>query len=384
MRVLCYKHCANIRFGTQKESNAGNHWILSTIKNIQDGGNEVAVITIDRYKDEVPQNIKFFNWQQWFAASSWADAIVIFNGPFNAYGGVISDESIHSYEILSYIQQVKKPSIYAVNDLAINIGDCAGWVRNKQSKGEYVDLDPNRYEFDASRMLCVTEAYDLKCQKEIWKGSQNNFGGYVYFPFETTVLYRPNLMMKINENPTTDLIYFGNPRGGKRDKKVYKYYFNHTNFNVDVYGNGWDFNKMMQKFGQCHAPNNLGKIDTNDLIAKINSSIAHCYISDPKCEGTIWTFRFYEAVANRSVMFIDQDNDPQRKRFKDPFFYVNTGAELNQKIVKLKEDPTLRIQMLQKQFDEVIKPVVQIMPNYIKIWNYNLSKAVEVANGTRI
>jgi len=375
LRVLVYKHCANIRFGDRKESNGGNTEIHVVIDQLRKAGHEVAVMSIDRYEEESKGLVdKYFLWDHMMTAVAWCDVAFCFNGVFNAFGGQVSDESMLSYRMMN---MANKPLIYAVTDTAIPIGDMAGWVRNAQSKGNYTDLLSDAYEVEAKRIYCLTQVYDLEAMKKLWKGKENEFGGYGHFPFEMTVLFRKELQSTIHPNPTTDLIYFGNARGGKRDKKFHKFHCNHQDLKVDVYGNGWDFEKMhAKKLHMSAAPNNLGKIDMYALHHKINQSLAHCYISDPKNEGTIWTTRFYEAIMNRAVLFVDIDNDIDMQRFKDPFFYVRTAEDLAQKVRLLKGDPALRVQKLAQQYD-AMKSHIQLALDFPRVLNFYLNAAKE-------
>lgn len=351
MKVLVYKHCGNIRFGDRKESNGGNTEIHVVIDNLRKAGHEVGVMSIDRYEEESKGLVdRYFLWDHMITAITWADVHLCFNGVFNAFGGQVSEEAFFSYRMLN---MTSKPLIYAVTDTAIPIGDMGGWIRNAQGKGAYCGVSPEAHDFDPKRIYCLTQVYDLEKMKKLWKPEQNAFGAYGHFPFEMTVLSRKGLQININENPTTDLLYFGNARGGKRDKKFIKYYCNQKDLKVDVYGNGW----KPEKFPA--GPDFLGKLDMYELHYKINASLAHCYISDPKNEGTIWTTRFYEAIMNRTVLFIDEANDIDHQRFKNPFFYVSSAEELRHKVLMLKNDPHCRKAMLDEQFMD--------MHNHLKV-----------------
>jgi hypothetical protein len=349
MKILVAKHCSNIRFAG-KETNGGQTEIIVTIKLLQRMGHKIDVATLAKYSKDAPEKVNVVEWHQAVknACQGEYDAVFMFNGVFNCFGGVISDESLYSYNILNLAHHL--PIIYAVTDTAIPIGNCADWIRGAQSKGKYTNLTPELYEVPVDKIYCLTQTYDLDVLKKIWKTKENAFKHYAHFPFETTVLFRENLQTSVGE-PDTDLIYFGNPRGGKRDKKFVKYYCNQPDLKVDVYGNWTETHqKNLNKKGQVqHFPTFHGKCDMYELHGKINRSIAHCYISDPNNERTIWTTRFYEAIMNRSILFMDLDNDPEMKMFKDPFFYVRDGKELKTKILQLKLSPELRKQKLDAQ-----------------------------------
>jgi hypothetical protein len=380
MRVLLLKHCSNIRF-VGKETNGGQTEIMVTIDLLKSAGHSVTVATIDKYhSDARVMGCSAVGWDQveMGMVSNDYDVLFVFNGVFNCFGGIISNEALTSYRLL---KEFKGPIIYAVTDTAIPIGDCAGWIRGAQAKGKYPELRAEDYTFNAKRIFCLTQTYDLEVLKKIWDSECNGFTQYAYFPFETTVFFRKGLATSICDNPTTDLIYFGNPRSGKRDKKFAQLYCNQPDLVVDIYGNWGDTHiKNLQKKGASHLPNFKGKCDMYELHHRINNAYAHCYISDKHNEGTIWTTRFYEAILNRTCLFIDKDNDPKMSRFIDPFFYVQSNAELAAKIKQLKDDPTFRVQKLTQQFS-AMSTILNTIPSYHRILDFNLKRASEYGAG---
>jgi hypothetical protein len=367
MRVLVLKFCANIRPTSKKETNGGNTEInvcLHAMKKYYD----VTVLTIDRYLDDLPKGVKGITWDQLdiHQVNNDYDLIFAFNGMLNCYGGVVSKESLLSYRIFNI---ATCPVIYAVTDTNIPIGDLSGWVTNAQSKGNYLDLDPRDYVIAPKKVSALTQTYDLTCLPKIWKKKECDFKNYVYFPFDKTVFFRDELQSNVNPNPTNGLIYFGNSRGGKRDKKFFEFYC-HNNTPTIVYGN-WDPEKLFKKFKPSASPTFMGKKDMYELHSEINNSLAHCYISDPNNEGTIITTRFYEAVLNRTFLFIDKANDKNMMRFKNHFCYVNNAQELNEKLEILKNDPELRVRLIDEQYQEVAKEL-----SFIRVFATALDLAI--------
>lgn len=367
MRVLVLKFCANIRPTSKKETNGGNTEINVCLHAMKKH-HEVTVLTIERYLDDLPKGVKGITWDQLDVnqINNDYDLIFAFNGMLNCYGGVVSKESLLSYRIFNIAMC---PVIYAVTDTNIPIGDLSGWVTNAQSKGNYLDLDPRDYIITPKKISALTQTYDLTCLPRIWKKKECDFKNYVYFPFDKTVFFRDELQNNVNPNPQQRLIYFGNSRGGKRDKKFFEFYC-HNNTETIVYGN-WDPEKLFKKFKPSASPTFMGKKDMYELHSEINNSLAHCYISDPNNEGTIITTRFYEAILNRTFLFIDIANDPHMKRFTNKFCYVRDAQELNDKLGILKRDPELRVRLIDEQYQEVMQEL-----NFIRVFAAALDIAI--------
>lgn len=376
MNILVFKLCGNVRFAG-KETNGGQTEIQVVVDQLLKMGHHVGVITIKRYFDEAPAGVKCFDWspESISQAAREYDLAFIFNGSLNCYGGVISDEALSSYAFMS---NFKKPMIYAVTDTTIPIGSAESWLVNAQSKQKYQNLVPSNYHVPAEKIYCLTQTYDTSILQKIWKGDENKFGMYGHFPFETTVLFRKKLELNVCDSPEVDLIYFGNPRGGRRDKKFVKFYCNlPKDISSVAYGN-WNDNNIenLTKVEDIASfPTFMGKSDMYALHAKINRAGAHCYISDPANEGTIWTTRFYEAILNRTVLFVDIANDPKMERFSDPFFYVRNRDDLVERLRMMKGNPALRREKIDNQF-QMIGSIVKLVPDYGKLIDYHIQKAV--------
>jgi hypothetical protein len=351
MRILVFKYCANIKFGDAKETNGGNTEIEVCLDSLKKN-HEVTVLTISRYLKNLPEGLTGITWDfiDVDRINEDYDLIFAFNGSLNCYGGKVSNETLTSYRIFN---ASKIPTIYAITDTNIPIGDLAGWIRNAQSKGFYSELNPDEYEIEAGKISALSQTYDNRAITENWKKKECKFGKFVYFPFEKTVFFREQLEKEICLSPNDHLIYFGNSRGGKRDKKFNQFYC-HLNTPTVVYGN-WDPEKLMK--GKLHIsamPNFMGKKDMYLLHKDINQSLAHCYISDPVNEGTIWTTRFYEAILNRTVLFMDVANDPEKKKFPSKFYYVESSTELDQKLELLRKNPDFRARIIEEQYQSTL------------------------------
>lgn len=391
MKVGILKACYNIKW-KGKETGVILYEITEPIKELLSKGYQVEVVTIDRYHKDAPEGVTCVSWENAMEASTMWDAMIVFNGPFNAYGGQISEPSLVTYELLS---KYNGPTLFCVTDTAIPLSNVAEWIRGAQNKGNYKDINPDWYEFNPKRIHCLTQTHGIEKFKTHWKQDVNGFGSYEYFPFHMYAMKKENLQFNISEELDRDLIYYGNMRSGKRNKKFLEYYFGlnycfgSNDFKVDIYGK-WNEKNIYKEWSRCFqnisekgaafegkwAPNFLGPIDTKVLNREINRSLATVYISDKFNEGTIWTTRFYEAVFNRTIMFVDIDNDPKKEMFKNDFFYVSSKEELCSKLKQLKSMSFVeRCALLDEQF-LALRSHVDVMKSFPERWDQILKNTV--------
>lgn len=362
-KVLIFKHCYNLHFGSRPETGVIMYEVDHPIKELVSKGYDVTVCTIDRYHKQAFEGVKCINWEQLYNCYNDFDLAIIWNGSFNAFGGKIGVPALSSY---NFLNKFTKPIIFCVTDTAIPIGDCAGWIKGAQKKGNYLELDSADYTIRPTEIHCLTQTHNIDKFKDHWKGGQNRFGTYEFFPHHMYAMKKQNLQLGISADTQRDLIYFGNMRSGKRNKKFIEFFDGHDGLVVDVYG------KWKDSFTKDIKANFLGPIDTRDLNVEINKSLATVYISDEFNEDCIWTTRFYEAVFNRTIMFVDIDNDPKRVYFDD-FFYISSRKELYDKIKLIKNNPGVREDLLNKQFTALYFHVTE-MKRFPQKWDSILNR----------
>lgn len=362
MRIIIFKMCYNITFGSKKETGVIMYEIDEPIKELVSKGYDVTVCTIKRYHKYAFPGVKCIDWEELETSHTAFDAAIIWNGSFNAFGGKIGEPTIYSYRFLN---QFQGKIFFCVTDTAIPIGDAAGWVENANKKGEYLDINPADFDFNPKKIHCLTQTHNIDKFKTHWKQEQNGFGSYEYFPHHFYAMKKERLKFEIDMSPVRDLIYYGNQRSGKRNKKFQEFFCDIPSLKVDVYGK-WKESDV-KKLCDHTVPNLLGPIDTRDLNSEINRSLATVYISDKFNENCIFTTRLYEAVFNRTIMFMDVDNDPLKTKFPD-FFYVSNKQELIEKINLLKANPTIRLQLLDKQF-ACLKDDLMTMKDFPNRWD---------------
>ena len=180
----------------------------------------------------------------------------------------------------------------------------------------------------------------------------------VHFPFEKFPCL--NDQLAYNPNPEVDLSYGGTMRGGKREKKMAKFYFGHPeDISVEMFGKikAEDFNDKY--VGGLRKPEFTGPVRYDEMLPKMNKALAHCVIGDPYYEQiNDMAQRAYESIWSNVVTFIDHDLDQLRRVYgADPyladFLYVQTREELSEKIQLLKADPNTRQAIVEAQLKAI-------------------------------
>ena len=348
MKIGVLKLGARISFSSQGTS-GGTGEALSIIRMLTGGGGDVVVFTKILNKDENPDSIEFRNIEDEYSNINDLECLVVINGTVQFYGGAEDRSQLLNYEI---INNFEGPVFYILCDPELTLKQVwpsvskKPWVENWSESMLNVVRADIRYisqPFDVDKVLA-----DLK-KNEVVPST------ITHFPFEKFPCLNDRL--EFNPTPTVDLSYGGTMRGGKRMKKMAKFYFGHpSDISVEMFGKikEEDF-KPDLKFGLT-LPAFTGPVRYDEMLPKMNQAMCHCVIGDPWYEKiNDIPQRLWESVNSNVVTFVDSDMDQMRRvwandRTLGDFLYVSTREELTEKIQLLKTDTNLRKQILDDQF----------------------------------
>lgn len=348
MKIGVLKLGARISFSSQGTS-GGTGEALSIIRMLTGGGGDVVVFTKILNKDENPDSIEFRNIEDEYSNINDLECLVVINGTVQFYGGAEDRSQLLNYEI---INNFVGPVYYLLCDPELTLKQVwpsvskKPWVENWSESMLNVVRADIRYisqPFDVDKVLA-----DLK-KNEVVPST------ITHFPFEKFPCLNDRL--EFNPTPTVDLSYGGTMRGGKRMKKMAKFYFGHpSDISVEMFGKikEEDF-KPDLKFGLT-LPAFTGPVRYDEMLPKMNQAMCHCVIGDPWYEKiNDMAQRAYESIWSSVVTFIDSDLDTLRrvygadKELAD-FLYVSSRAELTEKIQLIKADPQIRKTLVDAQF----------------------------------
>ena len=350
MKVAVIKLGSRISFNAN-DTSGGNGEARSIIKMLHKGGAEVNIYTKILKKDTLLPEYKWHNIEDG-VQTTYYDALIVLNGNVNFFGGAEDTAQLMNYV---FINSFKGPVYYIYCDPELTLKQVWPSVSKKPWVGNWKESSLNitrndiiylSQPHDTARILA-----DLKKNEVVPKTA-------VHFPFEKFPCL--NEQLPFNPSPEVDLSYGGTMRGGKRAKKMVKFYFGHpSDISVEMFGKIEleDFDSKLT-FGLT-TPNFTGAIRYDEMLPKMNKAMAHCVIGDPYYE-TIndMSQRCYESIWSNVVTFIDSDMDKMRRvygadKVLSDFLYVSSRSELSEKISLLKLDNSLRQQILSDQLKAI-------------------------------
>jgi hypothetical protein len=349
MKVAVIKLGSRISFGANDCSGA-NGEARSICKMLKLGGAEVHIFTKILKKDNLVEEYKWHDLTNWQGLNSELelDTLIVLNGTVQFYGGVEDKEQLHNYSI---INSFKGRVFYIYCDPELTLKQVWSSVSKKPWASNWKETDLNVTRTD---IIYLSQPNDIE---QVMKGFGKNEvipSSIIHFPFEQFPCL--NEPLPFNPIPEVDLSYGGTMRGGKREKKMVKFYFGHPEeLSVEMFGKitSKDFTpKLVQGLRE---PTFTGPVRYDEMLSKMNKSMAHCVLGDPYYEKiNDIPQRHYESVMAGVVTFMDSDMDKVRRvwskdRILGDFLYVQTRQELSEKIILLKEDPHLRKQILEDQ-----------------------------------
>ena len=276
--------------------------------------------------------------------------LFVVNGSLNMFGGLEIETATTVYKLM---HKFNNQIFYVLTDLTLPFIDYYHHIEKK--KFNIYDRDA----FSLQRPLVILSQFkDLDKVVKMHKGIDCTA---YYIPFaywyasyvddDQKKLFSPGLF-----DEKIDLIYGGSFRSGRRQKKMEEYFFNHSDINVELYGNI----KRSQFDGTYTSEPKFGsKVGPKEVIGKNSSALATVIIGDGNYNDNTITLRAIEALASDCLMFIDHDFDPRHEILSGiDYLYVHSGKELENKIKEIKNNPSLYNDLKQRSnfiFDEIKK-----------------------------
>lgn len=364
MKVAVIKLGARISFNA-KDTSGGNGEARTIIKMLKLGGADVHIFTKILAKDNLIEDYTWHNLSSDIDTSGM-DALVVLNGAVNFFGGAEDKEQLLNYVI---INSFGGPVFYTLCDPALTLKQVWPSVEKKDWGSKWAQ---EQLEITRSDIVYLSQPFDT--EKVASKLGKNEVipKAIVHYPFEKFPCL--NEMLPINPTPSVDLSYGGTMRGGRRAKKMAKFYFDVPgNINVEMFGkiSAEDFPEKV--IAGLFRPEFTGPVQYNDMLKKMNQSLAHCVIGDPWYEEiNDIPQRLYESVWSNVITFVDTDLDSVRRVWANDkelgdFLYVSSCEELAEKISFINEDESLRLDLLARQVKAVNFDAKEYCESFVKL-----------------
>jgi hypothetical protein len=360
MKIGVIKLGARITWDREASVTSGE--AISICEALTKGGAEVHVFTKILSKDTLDESIKWHNILD-DRDTSALDAVMVINGNVNFFGGAEDRAQILNYEIMN---NFSGPVIYVMCDPELPLLQIWENVSKKQDDPKY--QWENKYD---EKDVLVTKPIHVLCQpfnvvamKEVWTKKKGTvpLGTMFHFPMERFPLL--NEWLEPASEPAVDLLYGGTARGGRRIPNLFKWYWNlPEDISVEIFGKiaDEDFTahpKLKSDFEarKLHRPPAFtGMVKYCDVLPKMNNSLAHLVTGDPSYETLdLIPQRVAECIAAGNVVFVDANIDKSRRIYPKgtsahDFLYVANQEELIERLRAIKEDPVMRLQIIDEQ-----------------------------------
>lgn len=329
---------ANITFSASMNRTAANYDIISLSRALAPNF-DLHFITRKTRNTLMPPQVAFTDILQAKddINSLGLDAIIVFNGNFNAYGGVEPKETI---AIWKCINEFKGRVFYVQTDGQMHLSQIwdgfekRGWS-DHWSKEEIV--------ITRDDIVYITQGKSMARMRKLIR-SKNSINikdeNFIHFPVQEAVLLRPP-KFKLERKIGWDLIYGGSYRNGNRRERMLKWFFGHEDLKVLMFGN-----LSLQRFGGVTVfpvPEFEGAVPNSDFMHKMRTGLATVQIVDDWYENHWVTLRFYESLISGVIPFVDNIADRKQSLYYPDsvirdFLYVQTRKELNDRINLIKRE----------------------------------------------
>lgn len=352
MKVAVIKLGSRISFNAN-DTSGGNGEARSIIKMLHQGGAEVHIFTKILKKDNLVEDYHWHNLSDNVNTRlPGIDALVVLNGNVNFFGGAEDPEQLLNYAIINHFPG---KVFYLLCDPELTLKQVWPSVSKKEWASNW---SQEMLHVGRTDIVYVSQPHDVEKVMADLKKNEVVPSEIVHFPFEKFPCL--NERLDFNPTPEVDLSYGGTMRGGKRMKKMAKFYFGHPDdVSVEMFGKiQLDDFKTDLILGK-RPPLFTGPVRYDEMLPKMNRAMAHCVIGDPWYEEiNDMAQRAYESIWSSVITFIDSDLDRLRRvygkdRTLSDFLYVSDREELSEKIQLLKNDVQLRKLIVQDQINAI-------------------------------
>ena len=350
-----------------KDTSGGNGEAKAIIDIAKKSGKfDITILTKTTNKDYFPPEYSFVditklleeNRIQQFIEEQKFDVLLLINGSINCFGG--AEQSILSdLAIYKFMHFFNKKIVFCSCDICIPfVADIWKTIASKEWSAKYRKED---FDLSAKTFYMLTQARDLDALHNILASKKGNVfkrENIDNFSFEKFPCENPLQHVPMNVSPEYDLLYGGTLRAGRRIKKIVNWYYNHSNLNIELFGN-MDQDKIdavaKKQYGIFHKPIFNEPVNYLENSKKMNKALATIVIGDDMYEETSTVQqRAYEAMCANVVTFIDEKLDKPHNVFGfnsglEKFLYLQNSSQIEKRIQMLKDSPILREKILTLQ-----------------------------------
>jgi len=305
MKLAICKIGANITFSSQNASAACAD-ILYFLRTLDPSQHKVTICTHKTRNTIIPRPLIFQEIQMTNNFNEY-DAVIVFNGSINFFGGAEDLNLIRLYKALS---KTKVPIAYANTDGQLPFQQLWPLIHKRDWAKKY---HYDEFEIDGGNVSYITQGKDLKKvrAKTNEKPHYVSPSTIIYFPLDMTILAKNQKFFKdappIEDRPF-ELIFGGATRNTYKRKRI-EHYYNDSRISTLLFGN----------LRGVHCPNAKfeGKVSYQQFVRMMYRGKSTIIIGDEFYENNFCTLRVWESVLAGCNVFIDNRFDSHNTIFSE-------------------------------------------------------------------
>ena len=174
--------------------------------------------------------------------------------------------------------------------------------------------------------------------------NEDKYKSFVYFDYFKEIFKNKIAKPKYKEEEKQfNIVYYGDRRGGYREKQLRKYMDN----SIDNLLIGYKTKSLVTSFYK--------KMKHNELLNTLNKCKVSLILSDKEHEDNVVTFRFYETLASNCLAAIPIEFDPNRELIQDETLKDLLYVKNNQDVLNLSKHYSR--ELIEKQHKEYLRHV---------------------------
>jgi len=312
---------------------------------------KVDIYTKKSSRDVDPSTYEVYDLKENFDKINDRDysKLIVVNGSVPFYGGVDGADDIYNYKI---INSFKGKVVYLLFDPYLGLRQIYGNISKKPQYAEHT----NSVTIVRDDISYITQCKNTSLINEVGQSDIQ------YFPLEKFPLLLKNFYSTAERLNTAEfsIVYCGSFRGGRRQDDMIKYLFGWPEDAVNVVGNVKLQRFSKKKVGDLQPPVFSGTVKQKNVGAESMRGVATVLIADPlyiKLDDIAQ--RAYEAILYGVVVFVDEKVDKNKRLFSDQllrdFCYVSSRQELMARVEKLKQSPSIAMNIVELQRLDVVE-----------------------------
>lgn len=304
MKIAITKIGANITFSSHNSS-AANADIQYVIKTMYGGDESFSICSKFTRNTVLPKAIPLLDIEKVESFDEF-DAVMVFNGTINFFGGNPNPSLLALYRALSKTKKAK--IFYIQTDGAIFFKQLWPLIKDRDwAKG----LSEDEFKIDEENVTYLTQGRDIKKMSKEIQYTRNAIipKRMVHIPWERTILSmnQPTSVPKLSVR-TYDLGFGGYIRNAHKRKRI-EHYYDSPLMKTLLFGNLRDIRLNNTK---VNSP-----IAYQDMVFTMQKCKSTVIVGDEIYENNFHTLRMYEGILAGCLVFIDRRLDKLNTFYKE-------------------------------------------------------------------